>query len=190
MTTIICNERFNQARQWKRGTVCKMKKRILQSIMTVTVMSMMLSGCQSLEEETGTSDRVTEEEMLSGEEILEEMVSQEVLFENDFVLYYVNCGTTATQDIEGAYPMGLFQSVADQPYGSDTTGKTWGYVETEYMVAAGEAGSTNPQESSWEIKEGTEYVENMGFTYQFQLPNGNYEVICGFSNPFSARRTE
>lgn len=115
-------------------------------------------------------------------------VSTEELLEHDFLLYVANCGVDkAVTAPEGQ--LGLYQSLWDMPVGADpVTGMTWGYEEMPYMTAQGDTESADPSESKWEIAEGTEYEpEETGFYYSFQVPEGTYEVTCGFSNPFSAR---
>lgn len=113
-----------------------------------------------------------------------EIYSQEELSEYDFLLYRVDCANSASKE-----KWGLFQSVADQEFGKDeSTGKNWGYKAVDYMVAVKDKYGTGINEYKWEIAESIEYDnESTGFYYDFELPNGEYEISIGFYNPFSAR---
>ena len=87
--------------------------------------------------------------------------------------------------------MGLFQSVTDQKLQTDAvTNRQWGYVHPEYMVAAGDITSADKLAASWEINPETKYTEQTGFYYEFEVPAGEYEIICGFNDPFSTRRVD
>lgn len=113
------------------------------------------------------------------------------LFENDFVLYQVQCGANeSNKNFE--QELGLFQSKSDQVYGKDlSTEKEWGYVAQDYMIATTEQTNNFLLETKWEIGEDFFYdINETGFTYLFEVPNGEYEVICGFYNPFSARTVD
>ena len=74
--------------------------------------------------------------------------------------------------------MGLFQSVTDQEYGIDDVAKsTWGYLPADFMEAEGNPDSTELTDTKWVIKEGTQGEgSQLGFTYQLQIPEGDYEV--------------
>lgn len=112
----------------------------------------------------------------------------ETLFQNDFLLYNVNCASISEMSDSDK---GLLQTAADQPYGVDAeSGRVWGYIPQEYMAVEGDAASTNPYDSKWVLAEGVEYVDEMGFEYSFELPEGKYEVVCGFCDPFSARTVD
>lgn len=110
---------------------------------------------------------------------------REVLFENDFLLYFVNCTSIASTASDG---LGLFQGVPDQAFGEDAaSGRRWGYIPQDYMVAEGDTESTDRKDGKWTIAEDVSYDENTGYRYYFELPEGEYEVTCGFYDPFSPR---
>ena len=114
------------------------------------------------------------------------------LINNDFIVYYVNCGASEVNQVSEEDSMGLFQSVTDQKYTTDkVTESSWGYIEHDYMLAEGEEEellSTNKKDTKWVIREGSDYViGETGFYYDFELPEGEYEVTCGFFDPFSFR---
>ncbi len=112
----------------------------------------------------------------------------EELLESDFLLYSVNCGVDSGVAVEKA-ATGLYQTVWDMPLGEDPgTGMKWGYEKKSYMTAQGDTASSDPYDSKWGIAEDVEYdPEETGFYYSFEVPEGTYEVICGFCNPFSPR---
>jgi len=110
---------------------------------------------------------------------------KESLVENDFLLYFVNCASTASSSLDG---FGLFQSVTDQAFGTDEgSGRDWGYLPREYMVAQGDVKGEDRKAAKWGIAEDVIYQEDTGYQYYFELPVGNYEVTCGFYDPFSPR---
>lgn len=107
------------------------------------------------------------------------------LVANDFLLYFVNCASTASSSLDG---FGLFQSVPDQEFQTDKgSGRDWGYLPKEYMEAQGDVGGENRKAAKWGIAEDAVYTEDTGYQYYFELPVGNYEVTCGFYDPFSPR---
>ena len=132
--------------------------------------TLLLSGCQI------TKDQATS-------------IDIETLFEKDFILYNINCGSNNKMSSGSAEPLGLYHSKWDQVYGKDIlTGMKWGYKEATYMVKEGELESEDKLDSKWSIKEGIDYQsEETGFLYNFEVPKGSYIVSCGFYNPFSAR---
>ncbi|HCA69627.1 MAG TPA: hypothetical protein DEP17_04210 [Lachnospiraceae bacterium] len=116
-------------------------------------------------------------------------LTQVSLIQNDFIVYFVNCAAGKVTEADAGDIMGLYQSVTDQRYGEDSgTGMLWGYQEKSYMAADGDLNSLNKLDTKWVIKEGTDIIpEETGFYYDFSVPPGEYEVICGFYDPFSAR---
>ena len=118
-------------------------------------------------------------------------LTQQQLFANVFTLYYVNCATENVTGLsEGDY-LGLFQSVTDQRLQADRiTNRRWGYIHPDYMVAAGDTASADKLAASWEINPETEYTERTGFYYEFEVPSGEYEIICGFNDPFNTRKVD
>ncbi len=85
----------------------------------------------------------------------------------------------------------MFQSVADQPFGTDKgSGRDWGYLSAEYMQAQGDVESADRKAAKWGIAEDAVYGEDTGYRYYFELPAGNYEVTCGFYDPFSPRNID
>lgn len=149
--------------------------------------ALLIGGCG-----TGSNDIKGNEESAA---VKWQETEAEALLDNDFLLYMVNCGAEGIHDGErketasGETVMGMFQSKEDMPMDADPqTGMKWGYRPMEYMVVGTDDAETSPYDCRWEIAEGTEYdSENTGFYYDFQVPNGTYEVTCGFYNPFSAR---
>lgn len=128
---------------------------------------------------------------LMEESIYEAGFSQQQLFANVFTLYYVNCATENVTELGENNYMGLMQSVTDQPLQKDKlTNRIWGYINSEYMVASGNVTSAERLSASWEINPKTEYTDQTGFYYDFEVPKGEYEIICGFSDPFCTRKVD
>lgn len=131
----------------------------------------------------------TEKESLihSGKELsqIASLPQKDSLVANDFLLYFVNCASTASSSLDG---FGLFQSVPDQEFGTDKgSGRDWGYLPKEYMQAQGDVQGEDRKAAKWGIAEDAIYTEDTGYQYYFELPVGNYEVTCGFYDPFSPR---
>lgn len=131
----------------------------------------------------------TEKESLihSGKELsqIASLPQKDSLVANDFLLYFVNCASTASSSLDG---FGLFQSVPDQEFGTDKgSGRDWGYLPKEYMQAQGDVQGEDRKAAKWGIAEDAVYTEDTGYQYYFELPVGNYEVTCGFYDPFSPR---
>ncbi len=153
----------------KHADTGKGRKRVL-----VVVLAACLCGCGRQEPAQDIVEEVP---------LFWEIHTTQELLEGDYLLYYVNCAGT---QMEG---QGLYQSSADQAYGADAgTGKMWGYQPKEYMEAVADTSGEGVMGSRWEIQEGASYdAEETGFYYDFELPQGEYEVTVGFYNPFSAR---
>ncbi|MGF7146356.1 hypothetical protein HNQ56_004823 [Anaerotaenia torta] len=116
-------------------------------------------------------------------------LSRKEYIQNDFIIYYVNCAAENVSGVADGDFMGLYQTVTDQSYGIDPgTGVTWGYQEKPYMEAEGDLSSLDKTSAKWRIKEGIGIIPHeTGFYYDFTLPPGEYQITCGFYNPFSAR---
>lgn len=111
----------------------------------------------------------------------------------DFLLYNVDCGSTDPAAFAEGQVCGLYQSVSDRIYGTDEgSGMAWGYREEDYMVRETDHLGEGPTASKWTMKEeayppgGAE----MAFCYDFQLPEGEYQVTVGFYNPFGPRKID
>ena len=153
-----------------------------------------VSGCggqeQPREPDMGAESQSGEEGQLQegqGEEETQvprfwEMHTREEMIGADYLLYEVNCAGAETGEL------GVYQSGADQEYGTDqVTGKQWGYRPADYLRAVEDDSGDGLTASRWEIGEDADYKEETGFYYDFEVPAGEYEVTLGFYNPFSAR---
>ncbi len=137
---------------------------------------------------TPTPTPTEKESLVHSKKELSQIVSlpqKDSLVANDFLLYFVNCASTASSSLDG---FGLFQSVPDQEFQTDKeSGRDWGYLPKEYMQAQGDVQSEDRKAAKWGIAEDAVYTEDTGYQYYFELPVGNYEVTCGFYDPFSPR---
>lgn len=106
------------------------------------------------------------------------------LLKTDYCLYRVDCACEET-----TAEFGLYQSVSDREYGLDeATGKTWGYTHKDDYVATTDKFGEGIYKYKWELKEDVEYDnDTTGFYYDFEVPSGEYEIVLGFYDPFSAR---
>lgn len=136
------------------------------------VATCLLSGCQK------------QQEIEPDEKTFWQIHTEEEMIAADYLLYNVDCGNPNADTIFGVY-----QSKADQELTIDAaTGKKWGYVSKDYMEALPDKYGEGLSDYRWEIKEGVDYDSNeTGFYYEFEVPNGEYEVVLGFHNPFNAR---
>ncbi|QGH33800.1 family 43 glycosylhydrolase [Gracilibacillus salitolerans] len=110
--------------------------------------------------------------------------TEEELKNNDYILYFINAGDTTPEAVESNDKMGLYASKTEQMYGVDeVTGKSWGLV-TE---------TTNSSTRDNSNKYGTlryyngEQTRDKAIEYNFELPEGEYEITLGFKNPWSGR---
>lgn len=113
----------------------------------------------------------------------------EELVANNYVLYFANCGTDEPTTVDAEDKMGLYQSKSDQTYGVDeVTGYEWGYVANDTTTKIERTGSgTNKSGVSW-YSAPNPYVQNeTGIYYDFEIPNGNYDIVIGSKNPWSGR---
>lgn len=140
-------------------------------------------GVQSEE----TAVKISQETSNTDNSVIE--LSQMDYIQNDFIIYYVNCATENISEVVEEDHMGLYQSVTDQSYGKDPqTDVVWGYQEQSYMEAEGDLSSSDKTATKWVIKKDTKIIPTeTGFYYDFSVPTGEYEITCGFYNPFSAR---
>ena len=121
-----------------------------------------------------------------------ELIKNNGLEENDYILYFANCGTSNNGEVSEGDKIGLYQSNVDQAYGEDNiTGYKWGYNESTNPTAATGSGSNKEASirylpnniSNWEIGK-------TGIYYDFELEEGTYEVTVGFKNPWSYRKVD
>lgn len=112
----------------------------------------------------------------------------QIQYEADFILYYVACGSMelSSETASKTQPLGLFQSVPDQKFSVDPTGLSWGYTPKIWMAAEYDQKGEDAV-SRWSVAENSEFQPEDGFEYSFEVPNGTYEVVIGFVNPFSYR---
>lgn len=110
------------------------------------------------------------------------------LYDADFVLYHVFCGME--KDSENQQYYGIYQSTADQELKEDSTKKTWGYHKKDWMVSEIDT-KEEVLQNKWIVSESSEFnPETDGFEYEFEVPQGIYEIIVGFVNPFSFRTVD
>lgn len=106
------------------------------------------------------------------------------LKDNDYILYFVNAGDPTPTTLEGTDKMGLYSSVTEQVYGADpSTGKYWGLVTTTSATSVQDG---TKKTGSLRYYNGSQ-VRDKALKYQFELPEGTYDVTLGFKNPWSGR---
>ncbi|WP_166245392.1 S-layer homology domain-containing protein [Paenibacillus turpanensis] len=100
-------------------------------------------------------------------------------------LYYVDSGSDDPSRLPPGEKYGTSNSVVDQPFGPDpATGKQWGY-RTDGTATV--QGGPDPWSSVLTDNGGI----GKGITYDFEAPNGVYDVAIGFRSPVdTAGRTQ
>lgn len=141
------------------------------------------------EEAIETEEPVKEEKSVSY--VSKSLPTESELIANDYVLYFANCGAAIVDSVSSEDKMGLYQSVTDKEYGEDEkTSYHWGYRPNDtnsVKIGSGIKTSTKKEDTYWYVGE-IEYISGTsGFYYDFEVPNGTYEVIVGFKNPWSGR---
>lgn len=114
------------------------------------------------------------------------------LYDNDFVIYYVDCGSTDTDTFSSDMIKGSYQSVTDKKYGKDpVTKKKWGLVSSKGITPVTDSLGTGTKATRLEIDPYVDIEpEKDGIGYSFEVPKGKYEVTVGFYNPFSTRKID
>ncbi|MCA0757833.1 hypothetical protein KP806_22485 [Paenibacillus sp. N4] len=99
------------------------------------------------------------------------------------VLYYVDAGDGTPQQTENGEELGAYQSLEEQPYGSDpVTGMMWGYEADGNQTWA----HTSPTDAYETIRQYDGNENGKGIGYRFQVPDGTYKVTVGFFDPWKA----
>ena len=106
---------------------------------------------------------------------------------NDYILYQANCGTSDVTVTPSGTKSGLYQTDLDQAYGEDdAAGYRWGYVEDDTYSKTVRGGDTTLKGSyRYQSDKITYEAEKSGIGYDFDLPNGKYQVTVGIDNPWS-----
>ncbi len=118
--------------------------------------------------------------------------TDEQLLEAEFLLYNVDCASSETDVFPEGQVCGLCQSLSDQPYGTDAvSGRCWGYREADYLIRESDHLGEGLTACKWTMNEenypgGADAV----ISYDFQLPEGEYQVTVGFYNPFGPRKID
>ena len=98
------------------------------------------------------------------------------LVENDYIVYFANCGTQKPNELNGGDKTGLYQGNVDQEYGIDEkTGLEWGYIsDSPYsLVVPRNNDSTVKTETFLYQDPKIEYdKEKSGIFYNFEIPEG------------------
>ncbi len=127
-------------------------------------------------------------------DIISEFSDINMLMDADFLLYNVDCAAKYSASFNEKEHQGLFQSVSDQEYGSDAgTGKKWGYRFSEYLIQEEDDQGIGFTTTKWGIDRDTDTEADIGqadICYDFEVPNGNYEITVGFFNPFGTRKID
>lgn len=117
--------------------------------------------------------------------------TQAELFAHDYVLYFVDCASekylTGTDREKG-----LFQSRYDMELGEDPgTGRRWGYQAREDIVSEADGNGSKETLMRWTVNTKSDYDnDSTGIYYSFEVPDGEYDITCGFFDPFSTRKID
>jgi beta-xylosidase len=151
--------------------------------------------------QVSTNDKTESEYDMDGilfeETTMKVTPTREELVANNYVLYLADCGSVAADKVGEGDKLGLYQSVTDKEYGLDSTGYSWGLrPNNQYSnavsgsaitVVSGSAITLNKEDTYYYTGDVTYVSGTSGFYYDFELPEGNYEVTVGFKNPWSWR---
>lgn len=108
------------------------------------------------------------------------------LKDNDYILYFVNTGDKTPDSVEGSDKMGLYSSNTEQKYGVDEgTGKKWGLVTETTSTSVIDGNETNKY-TTLRYYNGPQ-TRDKAIEYKFELPDGEYDILVGFKNPWSER---
>jgi hypothetical protein len=102
------------------------------------------------------------------------------------VLYFANSGASVTDKVADGDTLGIFQSRSDQPLGTDAkTGGSWGYVSDAFSIPRANTNSTLGKYDSilYDAPPAGSVLEQRAIKYDFDLPNGSYDVTFGFKLP-------
>lgn len=109
------------------------------------------------------------------------------LLEADFLLYNVNCGTASPEEQAEGEIRGLCQSLADMAYGEDpSTKRKWGYIGADYLQSEEDSTGEGNTAAKWVIAKEADSAQ-ADIRYDFEVPEGSYQVTVGFYNPFGVR---
>ncbi|WP_407673173.1 glycoside hydrolase [Paenibacillus alkalitolerans] len=118
-----------------------------------------------------------------GEESASEPVEATPVGNAGKVLFYVDAGDGTPHSLEEGETMGAYQTLEEQPYGSDpVTGTKWGYEADDGMTWA----RTDATDAYETIRQYDGNLNGKGIAYRFQIPNGTYTVTVGFYDPWAA----
>ena len=102
------------------------------------------------------------------------------------VLYFANSGAAVTDTVADGDTLGIFQSRSDQPLGTDAkTGGSWGYVSDAFSNPKANTNSTTGKYDSilYDAPPAGSVLDQRAVKYNFDLPNGSYDVTFGFKLP-------
>ncbi len=102
------------------------------------------------------------------------------------MLYFANSGATVTDKVADGDTLGIFQSRSDQPLGADAkTGGRWGYVADAFSNPKANTNSTTGKYDSilYDAPPAGSVLDQRAVKYDFDLPNGSYDVTFGFRLP-------
>ena len=102
------------------------------------------------------------------------------------VLYFANSGASVTDTVADGDTLGIFQSRSDQPLGTDAkTGGSWGYVSDAFSNPKANTNSTTGKYDSilYDAPPAGSVLDQRAIKYNFDLPNGSYDVTFGFKLP-------
>lgn len=118
--------------------------------------------------------------------------TEEQLIQADFLMYNVDCASEEPDIFPEDQICGLCQSVSDRPYGEDSgSGRVWGYREADYLIREQDSLGEGLTASKWSMDENLyQGGEDSAICYDFQLPEGNYQVTIGFYDPFGPRKVD
>ncbi|MBQ7278554.1 MAG: glycoside hydrolase family 127 protein [Clostridia bacterium] len=161
------------------------------------------------ERHTGYALRVYADDQLTYRDYALDFVRPEVEEELDEdLLYFVNCGSHTPTELPKGEVRGQYNSITEQLYGIDpVTGYAWGLVDDGFDQYGGSTISAglytantwcyeaNANRTNAYKEDTNRYTKNQfesgiprHLRYDFELPDGTYEVEIGFADPWGCSR--
>ena len=175
----------NKRKRWQNKKV--VLSGVLSAAMVLQPLSMVTASAANVtapyaagDAETGTADAKDALNQKDG-------LTETELAANDYILYQANCGTSDVTVTPSGTKNGLYQTDLDQAYGKDdAAGYSWGYVEDDTYSATSRGGDTTLKGSyRYQSDKITYEAGKSGIGYDFDLPDGKYQVTVGIDNPWS-----
>ncbi|MGL1957267.1 MAG: hypothetical protein OCD00_08125 [Colwellia sp.] len=104
--------------------------------------------------------------------------------ENDYIVYFVNAGDDSVDSLEEDNKLGVYQTFTDQIYGEDPITRMYWGLATDAVSASVRDNTTILGTLNYYSGD---QIDGKAIAYDFELPEGHYELKLGFLNPWDER---